>query len=78
MVAGKYTLRNVEHRTDSKKVEGETVEKGESGRIVLMFYQFEPKNSSKATDTFYLTDDILVEVKYKVNKPLTFTIGTSF
>lgn len=78
MVAGKYTLRNVEHRTDSKKVEGETVEKGEKRKNSIDVLSIRTKNSSKATDTFYLTDDILVEVKYKVNKSLTFTIGTSF
>ena len=78
MVAGKYTLRNVEHRTDSKKVEGETVEKGEKRKNSIDVLSIRTKNSSTATDTFYLTDDILVEVKYKVNKPLTFTIGTSF
>ena len=68
MVAGKYTLRNVEHRTDSKKVEGETVEKGEKRKNSIDVLSIRTKNSSKATDTFYLTDDILVEVKYKVNK----------
>ncbi|HEM5142834.1 TPA: ATP-binding cassette domain-containing protein [Streptococcus suis] len=78
MVAGKYTLRNVEHRNDSKKVEGETVEKGEQRKNSIDVLSIRTKNSSKATDTFYLTDDILVEVKYKVNKPSTFTIGTSF
>ncbi|MFZ2916257.1 MAG: ABC transporter ATP-binding protein, partial [Streptococcus suis] len=58
MVAGKYTLRNVEHRTDSKKVEGETVEKGEKRKNSIDVLSIRTKNSSKATDTFYLTDDI--------------------
>ncbi|HFU3799648.1 TPA: polysaccharide ABC transporter ATP-binding protein [Streptococcus suis] len=78
MVAGKYTLRNVEHRTESKKVEEETIDKAEKRKNSIEVLSIRTKNSSEATDTFYLTDDILVEVKYKVNKPLTFTVGASF
>lgn len=74
MVAGKYTLRNVEHRTEIKK----TDDKRERRKNDIEIVSIRTKNSKEETNNFYLKDDIWVEVSYKVNKPVKFTIGTSF
>nr|WP_323131751.1 MULTISPECIES: Wzt carbohydrate-binding domain-containing protein [Streptococcus] len=55
-----------------------TDDKRERRKNDIEIVSIRTKNSKEETNNFYLKDDIWVEVSYKVNKPVKFTIGTSF